>query len=63
MLLLIIGLHFILGAIWLMSNNYEIYGIVCFILGMAATHYGWKQMHRRKASGSTSDGEADHDER
>ena len=49
MLLLIIGLHFILGSIWLMNNQYELYGIVCFVAGMAATHYGWKKMHRRKA--------------
>jgi membrane protein implicated in regulation of membrane protease activity len=62
MLLLIIGLHFILGAIWLMSNNYEMYGIICFILGMAATHYGWKQMQRRKAASNASDSEDDQDE-
>lgn len=62
MLLLIIGLNFILAAIWLMTNNYETYGIVCFILGMAATHYGWKQMHRRKTPSSAADSKEDEQE-
>jgi hypothetical protein len=63
MLLLIIGLHFILGAIWLMSNNFEMYGIGCFVLGMASTHYGWKQMHRRKtATGASASEDADEEQ-
>lgn len=48
MLLLIVGLHFILGSIWLMNNHYEAIGIACFVTGMAATHYGWKQLSRKK---------------
>jgi hypothetical protein len=48
MLLLIIGLHFVLGSIWLMNNNYEAIGIACFVGGMAATHYGWKQLSQKK---------------
>lgn len=54
MLLLIIGLHFILGSIWLMNNQYPMYGVVCFVAGMAATHYGWRQMHRRKSDDKQS---------
>lgn len=47
MLLLIIGLHFVLGSIWLMNNQYEAIGIICFVMGIAATHYGWKQLHQK----------------
>lgn len=48
MLLLIIGLHFVLGSIWLINNNYAAFGVVSFVAGMAATHYGWKQLAQKK---------------
>lgn len=48
MFLLIVGLNFVLGSIWLMNNHYEAIGIGCFVAGMAATHYGWKQLHQKK---------------
>jgi len=48
MLLLIVGLNLVLGSIWLMNNQYEPFGIICFVAGMAATHYGWKQVQQRK---------------
>lgn len=50
MLLLIIGLHFVLGSIWLINHNYLPIGVVCFIAGMAATHHGWKRMASKKES-------------
>lgn len=49
MLLLIIGLHFVLGSIWLINNDYAAFGVVSFVAGMAATHYGWKQLARKKS--------------
>lgn len=49
MLLLIIGLHFVLGSIWLMTHNNEGFAIPCFVAGMAATHYGWKQLAAKKS--------------
>lgn len=48
MLLLIIGLHFILGSIWLINHNSTFLAIICFVAGMAATHYGWKNLSTRK---------------
>ena len=48
MLLLIVGLHFVLGSIWLINHNYTALSIVCFVVGMAATHYGWKKVSSRK---------------
>lgn len=47
MLLLILGLHLVLGGIWLMYNNYGMAAIACFIAGMVCTHFGWKMMYRR----------------
>jgi hypothetical protein len=49
MLLLIIGLHFVLGSIWLINNEHIPLGILCFGAGMAATHFGWKKFTSRKA--------------
>lgn len=48
MLLLIIGLHFVLGSIWLMTHEYTGFAIPCFVAGMAATHYGWKNLAAKK---------------
>jgi hypothetical protein len=48
MLLLIIGLHFVLGSIWLMTHDYSGFAIPCFVAGMAATHYGWKTLAAKK---------------
>ncbi len=50
MLLLIIGLHFVLGSIWLINNDYGFVGVASFAAGMAATHYGWKQLSAKKRS-------------
>jgi hypothetical protein len=49
MLLLIIGLHLVLGSIWLINHDYTVPAVVCFAAGMAATHYGWKKLSSRKA--------------
>ena len=48
MLLLIIGLHFVLGSIWLINKDQLIPGILCFGIGMVATHFGWKKLARRQ---------------
>lgn len=48
MLLLIIGLHFVLGSIWLINHEQIPLGILCFAAGMAATHFGWKKFTSRK---------------
>lgn len=50
MLLLIIGLHFVLGSIWLINNEQVPLGILCFAAGMAATHFGWKKFTSRKSA-------------
>ncbi|HKJ64811.1 MAG TPA: hypothetical protein VJ969_05390 [Desulfopila sp.] len=50
MLLLIIGLHFVLGSIWLINNDYSFFGVASFVAGMAATHHGWKQLSAKKRS-------------
>lgn len=49
MLLVIVGLHFVLGSIWLLNKNQFAPAVVCFVLGMAATHFGWKKLNRRKS--------------
>jgi len=56
MLLLIIGLHFVLGSIWLINNDYALFGVAGFVAGMAATHYGWKQLSRKKSGDKGNDG-------
>lgn len=48
MLLLIVGLHLVLGSIWLMNHDRPLEAGGCFLLGMAATHYGWKKLYRAK---------------
>jgi len=48
MLLLIIGLHFVLGSIWLLNHQQPVPAGLCFLLGMAATHFGWKKLYRGK---------------
>ena len=48
MLLLIIGLHLVLGSIWLVNNNMIEFAIPCFLGGMAATHFGWKILSSKK---------------
>ncbi len=56
MLLLIIGLHLVLGSIWLINNDMIGYAIPCFVGGMAATHYGWKKLSsKREDAGNNSD--------
>lgn len=56
MLALIVGLHFVLGSIWLINNDHLSYGILSFIVGMVATHYGWKTVVSKKQdNGSTQD--------
>ncbi|MBM9603730.1 hypothetical protein [Desulfopila inferna] len=49
MLLLIIGLHLVLGSIWLMNNSHPGPALLCFVAGMAATHFGWKKFSSRKS--------------
>ncbi len=57
MLLLIIGLHFVLGSIWLINKDYIFFGVLSFAVGMAATHYGWKQFSAKKRpKGEKTDG-------
>ena len=48
MLLLIIGLHFVLGSIWLLNNDQVGFGFLCFALGITATHFGWKKLYQSK---------------
>lgn len=62
MLLLIVGLTFILAAIWLMVNNYVVFGIMSFVAGMAATHYGWKKVQFGKANADSSAADENQDE-
>jgi hypothetical protein len=52
MLLPIIGLHFVVGSIWLMTHDNPGFAIPCFVAGMAATHYGWKNLAAKKMKNS-----------
>ena len=61
MLLLIIGLHFILGSIWLINKNLPGLAFLCFIVGMAATHFGWKKMSSRDPDGPEMPDNSDSD--
>ena len=56
MLLLIVGLHLVLGSIWLINNDMIGFAIPCFVGGMVATHLGWKKLSSKKEdSGDTTD--------